>query len=92
MEYDRHILNSTNRMRTSWNLINMELGKDMNNLIIQSINTDGKTSTDHQSIADTFNKHFILIPYIINPLNTKRSLLYLKAKFVLRSKHFSSWL
>jgi hypothetical protein len=27
---------------------------------------------------------------IINPLNTKRSLLYLKTQFVPRSKHFSS--
>ena len=24
MEYDRRILNSTNKMRTSWNLINIE--------------------------------------------------------------------
>ena len=47
----------------------MERGKDRNNLIIQSINTDGKTSTDHQTIADTFNKHFIMILDIINKNN-----------------------
>ena len=28
--------------------------------------------------------------YCINPLNTKRRLLYLKTQFVPRSKHFSS--
>ena len=28
--------------------------------------------------------------YKVNPLNTKRRLLYLKTKFVPRSKHFSS--
>ena len=38
MEYDKHIVNSTNRMKTSWNLINTERGKDMNNQIIQSLN------------------------------------------------------
>jgi len=34
MEYDRHILNSTNSMKTSWNLINIELGKGTKNQII----------------------------------------------------------
>jgi hypothetical protein len=44
MEYDRHILKSTNKMRISWNLINIERGKDMNNQIIQSIDIDDKTT------------------------------------------------
>ena len=69
MGCDRHLLNSTNKMRTSWNLINIEQGKDMNNQIIQSINIGGKTTADHQTIADTFNKHFIMIPDIINKNN-----------------------
>ena len=67
MEYDRRILNSTNGMRTSWNVINIERGTDMNNRIIQSINVDGKTTAHHQTIADTFNKHFITILDVINP-------------------------
>jgi len=69
MEYDRRILNSTNKMRTSWNLINIERGKDMNNQIIQSINIGGKTTADRQTIADTFNKHFIMILDTINKNN-----------------------
>ena len=56
MEYDRRILNSTNKMKTSWNLINIERGKDMNYQIIQAIDIDGRTTTDQQTIADTFNK------------------------------------
>ena len=31
-------------------------------------------------------------PILLNPLNTKRRLLYLKTQFVPRSKHFSSLL
>ena len=31
MEYDKHILNSNKVMRTSWLLINKELGKDHKN-------------------------------------------------------------
>ena len=33
---------------------------------------------------------FIVLSRWINPLNTKRRLLYLKTQFVPRSKHFSS--
>ena len=73
MEYDRCIINSTNRMRTSWNLINIERGKSMNNQIIQSLNIGGKTTADHQTIADTFNKHFIMIPDIINKNNIDKN-------------------
>jgi hypothetical protein len=53
-------------MRTSWNLINIKRDKDMNNQIIQSTDIDDKTTADHQTIANTFNKHFIMIPEIIN--------------------------
>jgi hypothetical protein len=69
LEYDRRILKLTNKMRTSWNLINIERGKDMNNQIIQSIDIDDKTTADHQTIANTINKHFIMVPEIINNNN-----------------------
>jgi len=36
MEYDRYILNSNNVKRTSWKLINKELGKDHKNHGFQS--------------------------------------------------------
>ena len=87
MEYDRHILNSTNKMRTSWTLINMERGKDRNNLIIQSINTDGKTSTDPQTTADTFNKHFIMIPDIIKIILK----IIIKLRLIETNRIFTSW-
>jgi len=66
MEYDRHILNSNNVMRTSWKLINKELGKDHKNHGLQSVNMDGRSTSNHQIIANAFNKHFTTIPYMIN--------------------------
>jgi len=66
MEYDRCILNSTSRMKTSWNLINIEQSKGMKNQITQLLNIGGETTADHQTIADTFNRHFIMILDIIN--------------------------
>ena len=62
MKYDNRVLNSSNRMKTSWNLINTEKGKGMNNQTIQSLNIGDEITTDHQTIADAFNKHFIMIP------------------------------
>jgi hypothetical protein len=41
----------------------------MNNQIIQSINIGDETTTDHQTIADTFNKYFIIILDKINRNN-----------------------
>jgi len=73
IEYDRRILNSTNRMKASWNLINLERGEGKNNQTIQSISIDGETTTDHQSNADTFNKHFVRIPDIINKNNIDKN-------------------
>jgi hypothetical protein len=66
MEYDRHILNSTNVMRSSWKLINKELGKDHKNHGLQSVNINGKHTSNHQIIANTFNKHFTTISDMIN--------------------------
>jgi len=66
MEYDRHILNSNNVMRTSWKLINKELGNGHKNHGIQSVNMNGGSTSNHQIIADAFNKHFKTIPDMIN--------------------------
>ena len=66
MEYGRHILNSNNVMRTSWKLINKELGKDHKNHGFQSLNINGRSTTNHQIIANAFNKHFTTIPTMIS--------------------------
>jgi hypothetical protein len=66
MEYDRHILNSNNVMRTSWKLINKELGKDRKNHGFQSLNINATSTTNYQIIANAFNKHFTTIPTMIS--------------------------
>jgi len=55
MEYDLCILNSNNVMRTSWKLINKELGKDHKNHGLQPVNINGRSTSNHQIIASAFN-------------------------------------
>jgi len=66
MEYNKHVLNSNNVMRTTWKLINKELGMDNKNHGIQSVNIDGRSAANQQIIPDAFNKHFTSIPNTIN--------------------------
>ena len=65
MEHDRHILNSNNIKRTSWKLINKELGEVYKNYGIKSININGTSNSNLQIIADAFNKHFTAVPDMI---------------------------
>jgi hypothetical protein len=65
MDNDRHIINSNNIMRTSWNVINKELGKGRKNHGIHLININGMSTTNHQIIASAFNKHFTTMPTMI---------------------------
>jgi hypothetical protein len=53
-------------MRTSWKLINKELGKEHKNHVMHSVNISGRSTSNHQSIVDAFNKHFTSIPDMIN--------------------------
>jgi hypothetical protein len=64
MEYDRHILNSTNIMR-SWKLINKESGRDCKNYGVKSLNIKGRSTTNHKIIANVLNNHFTTFPTMI---------------------------
>ena len=66
MEYDRQILNSNNVMKTSWKLLNKELGKNRKNHGLHSLNINGRSTTNHQIIANAFNKHFTTIHTMIS--------------------------
>ena len=46
--------------------INKYLGKNHKNHGIQSIKSNGRSTANHQIIADAFNKHFTNIPDMIN--------------------------
>jgi hypothetical protein len=41
-------------MRTSWKLINKELNEDHKNHGIQSVNNDGRSTSNQQIIGDPF--------------------------------------
>ena len=64
MQYDRHILNSNNVMRSS--LINKKVDKDHKNHAMKSANIDGRCTANQQISADAFNKHITTIPDMIN--------------------------
>ena len=53
-------------MRTSWKLINKELGKNHKNHGILSVNINCRSTSNHQTITDAFYKHFTTIPGMIN--------------------------
>jgi len=65
MGYDRHILNSNNVMRTSLKLINKESCNDRNNQGVHSLNINGASMTNHQTIVSALNKHFTTMPSMI---------------------------
>jgi hypothetical protein len=44
MEYDKLILNSHNKIKTMWNIINKESGRKNNGNNIQALDMDGKKS------------------------------------------------
>jgi high-affinity K+ transport system ATPase subunit B len=53
-------------MKISWKLINKEIGKECKTLGVQSLLTNGRSITDDQIIANTFNNHFAIIPIKIS--------------------------
>jgi hypothetical protein len=71
MEYDKLILNSLNKIKTMWNIINKESGRKNNSNNIQAIDVDGKEIIDQQSIAETVNEYFVTIAE-----NTRKQMRY----------------
>ena len=61
IEHDKLILNSHNKVKTTWGIINKESGKNEKRSEIQSLNIEGKKITDQQTIAETFNEYFVAI-------------------------------
>ena len=81
MEYDRHILNSNNVMRTS--LLNKKVGKDHKNHAIQSVNIDGTCTGNRQIGAEAFNNHITTFHDMFNK-NIMHITLLLKPLSIIR--------
>ena len=79
------ILNSKNVTRTSWNIVNKELGKDHKNHILQSVNINGMSISKHQIIANAFNKHYTTFADMINQ-NMNINYCLTKSSFIKQNK------
>jgi hypothetical protein len=60
LEYDKQILKSRNKIKTTWEIINTESGRNMK-ICGQSLNAEGKNIENQEIIAGVFNKYFILL-------------------------------
>jgi hypothetical protein len=58
MEYDKCILKSHNKIKTTWDIIKKEAGRNTSMSSINTLVTDGKKFNNQQDIAEEFNKHF----------------------------------
>jgi len=60
IEHDKLILNSHNKVKTTWDIINKESGRNKKREI-QDLKVEGKKITGQQTIAGTFNEYFVAI-------------------------------
>ena len=67
MEHDKLILNSHDKVKTAWDIINKESGRNKKRSETQALKVEGKKITDQQTIAETFNKYFVDIAENVNP-------------------------
>ena len=66
MAHDKLILNSHNKVKTTWDVINKESGRNKKWSEIQALKVEGKKTTDQQTVAETFNEYFIAITENVN--------------------------
>jgi len=74
MERDKLILNSHNKVKTTWGIINKESGRNKKRSEIEALKVEGKKIADQQTIAETFNEYFVAITKNINR-QTKNNLI-----------------
>ena len=61
IEHGKLILNSHNKVKTTWGIINKESGRNKKRNEIQAIRVEDKKIIDQQTIAETFNEYFVAI-------------------------------
>jgi hypothetical protein len=59
--FDRRIINSKNKLKTTWNIIRTETGKKESKEDIQYLDIKGNTSSNQQIMANKFNDYFLTI-------------------------------
>ena len=66
MEHDKLILNSHNKVKITWDIINKETERNKKRSETQALKVEDKKITDQQTIAETFNKYFVAIAENVN--------------------------
>jgi hypothetical protein len=92
MTHNNRILKSTNKSKTTWNIINELLGKQHSTNDIQNLTTEGSNLTKQYDIAEAFNKYFSSIIdkkniNILENLGQKSSSSYSPLKLKITSKN-----
>ena len=58
MEYDKCILYSHNKIKTTWGIIKKEVGRSTSRIEISAVKIDGKILNNQQEVVGEFNKYF----------------------------------
>jgi hypothetical protein len=61
IEHDKLILNSCNKVKTTWGIINKESGRNKERSEIPTLIVEGRKITDKQTIAENFNEYFVAV-------------------------------
>jgi hypothetical protein len=62
LHYDGLIVNSKNKMKTTWNIVKSITGRKSGYKSFQSVYANGVLTEKQQIIADTFQNHFLSFP------------------------------
>jgi hypothetical protein len=57
--YNSQIIESNNKIKTTWEIVKDESGKKIINEDVQVLNIDGKATNSPQAIASAFNEYFL---------------------------------
>jgi len=61
IERDKLIPNSHNTVKTTWDKINKESGRNKERSGIEALNFEGRKITDQRTVVETFNEYFVAI-------------------------------
>ena len=66
MEYDKQILKCSNKIKTIWDVINIESDRNIKKCGIESLNIEGKNIENQKIIVKVFIKNFTTVVENIN--------------------------
>jgi hypothetical protein len=73
IHYNNLLVNSSNKTKTTWNIINENINKRPQKNYISLLNINGTITHNSQVIANTFNTYFLTVAQHIHTENFKNS-------------------